>query len=481
MYKIFNRSIKNKLLGIAMITSTITVLVTIVVFGIIDFISAKNNLIFNIENTGSIISNRLDYALSFFQPGYAQAYINDLANLDSINTACVFDSEGLLFVQYERFSEGYCQNDNLKEQFSFLDNIFIKKFIIGDSSGTLFIISDLNHLYSDIFLYIYITLVIFVVIIFVSYFIANFLQQYISHPIIDLTHITKSIAKEKDYSVRAERVSDDEIGTLSDNFNIMLSEIHSRDNQLKEANNYLEQKVSERTADLSKALETVEYQAEELAISLKKEEQQAAELTEALAIKERFIDNMNHELRTPLHNIIPAIRRIIKHWNEYEDKEKLRQLGNIRFAGMRLQDLVNDLLDLSKIQSGKYVLCVRKVKLSDLVNYTLRELEPNLNKGRYKTQLNIPHMEEEITCDAVKISRVIRNLISNAIKYGEGNPITITISKHTDGNHMICEVIDSGLGIPPGEEEHIFDHFVESSRTKKREKGIGLGLSLIHI
>lgn len=446
------RSIKNRLMFIGITIGFIGIILTATSFSIYNIYSIKNSIKEEIMLVGKIIGRNISPLIHFNQKKSSFKILQSLEEESSIIQTCVYiSSDNSLFSYYKTSDQTYkeftCPSKSIEPGQKFGNDILLSTQEIFSSNkqpiGFITIYSNLDEINKTLQLY-FIGLVVLISTIFIIIiFISSRMQKTISEPIMHLKDTAHSISFGKNYSSRATKIYNDEIGDLTDSFNEMMHKV-------QEAKDSLEQKVAERTH----------------------------EITEALAIKERFIDNMNHELRTPLHNIIPAIRRIIKHWNEYSDKEKLHQLGNIRFAGMRLQDLVNDLLDLSKIQSGNYVLCVHKIKLSNLVEYTLRELEPNLKKGGYETQLNILHGEEDIICDAVKISRVIRNLISNAIKYGEGNPITITISNHQDGKSITCQVRDSGLGIPPGEEEHIFGHFVESSRTQKREKGIGLGLSI---
>lgn len=208
------------------------------------------------------------------------------------------------------------------------------------------------------------------------------------------------------------------------------------------------------------------------------EMQEAKKIAEAANnAKSTFLSNVSHELRTPMHGILSfASFGIKKHATASPDKI-LDYFQKIRQSGDTLLSLLNDLLDLAKLESGKITFKFRPANLNSLIDISKEEcdslaLEHNLT-------IRCEHLEvnEKITLDADKIRQVLRNLLSNAIKFSpEGGTIDVISSKKADS--IIVSVRDQGAGIPENELEHIFDKFVQSSKNKAGAGGTGLGLPI---
>lgn len=228
----------------------------------------------------------------------------------------------------------------------------------------------------------------------------------------------------------------------------------------KEANlQRLEELVKIRTQDLEKAKSSAEKANEE---------------------KSRFLANMSHELRTPMH----AIMNFSSLGINRSENEKIRHyLENIHTSGERLTNLLNDLLDLSKLESGKMVAEYAKNDLSDIANTALSELSSLIQKKNIQI---IFDNDENINgyFDSKLIIQVVINLLSNAIKFSpENSSIEISVSKTTgllNGGEEILKlsVVDRGIGIPEDEKKVIFDSFVQSSKTRSDGGGTGLGLPI---
>lgn len=206
--------------------------------------------------------------------------------------------------------------------------------------------------------------------------------------------------------------------------------------------------------------------------------QEAKKLAEAANnAKSTFLSNVSHELRTPMHGILSfASFGIKKHATANPDKI-LDYFQKIRQSGETLLALLNDLLDLAKLESGKIAYKFRPANLNSLIGIVKEEhnslaLEHNLT-------IRCEHLEanERITLDADKIRQVLRNLLSNAIKFSpEGRTIDVISFKKADS--IVVSVRDQGAGIPEDELENIFDKFVQSSKNKTNAGGTGLGLPI---
>lgn len=204
-------------------------------------------------------------------------------------------------------------------------------------------------------------------------------------------------------------------------------------------------------------------------------EKRTAHLLNALNAKQEFLNNMSHEIRTPIHGVYNISNGLFSNWKDYSDSKKLEYLKILSESGQRLKNLVDNVLDFSKINAGKasyhYTNSSLNEILQEAINYSknyayLNSIKARFNVGKYK--------DINIFCDKNKILMALQNVLTNAVKYGDGEvKIEVLISWV-----LVINVIDNGVGIPKKELEYIFEPFVESSYTKSKAGGKGIGLAL---
>jgi len=193
--------------------------------------------------------------------------------------------------------------------------------------------------------------------------------------------------------------------------------------------------------------------------------------------KTDFLSNMSHELRTPLHGILSfAGFGIEKHAITKPDKI-LDYFQKIRQSGKTLLMLLNDLLDLAKLESGKITFEFRPADLGLLIDSMVDECNSLAPEQNLTVRCEHPEANEKIVLDADKIKQVLRNLLSNAVKFSpEGRTIDISIFKKADS--VVVSVRDQGVGVSENELGNVFDKFFQSSKTKTGAGGTGLGLAI---
>jgi PAS domain S-box-containing protein len=259
-------------------------------------------------------------------------------------------------------------------------------------------------------------------------------------------------------------------GTISD-----IHDAHLAEDELRRHRDNLAQLVEERTAGLEQARVDAEASRE------------AAE--RANLAKSEFLANMSHELRTPMHAIISFANFGVDKSDRVERDKLLHYFRNIQKSGSRLLTLLNDLLDLSKLEAGKMDMAMAPVNVAALLGDAIAEAEAFAQNRSIHLVLDADPARLGVVWDGPRVLQVIRNLISNAVKFSiaDGN---VTISAHPvvlpagrrAGDPQVpgieIRVCDAGIGIPEDELETVFDKFVQSSKTKTGAGGTGLGLAI---
>ena len=208
-------------------------------------------------------------------------------------------------------------------------------------------------------------------------------------------------------------------------------------------------------------------------------DEKAESLQRASDVKTRVVANVSHEFRTPLHSILGLSKVLLNPLNGPLSHEQEKQVHFIRTSAEALYELVNDLLDLSKAEVGKSVLRHTRFKAGEFM-IALRGMMRPLLPAESTVELVFPDAPEglELETDEAKLSQVLRNLVSNAVKFTERG--TVTVSAAQGPRDTVCFTVkDTGIGVPPEYQERIFEEFVQvDTPLHKKVKGTGLGLPL---
>jgi two-component system, LuxR family, sensor kinase FixL len=194
--------------------------------------------------------------------------------------------------------------------------------------------------------------------------------------------------------------------------------------------------------------------------------------------KTEFLSSLSHELRTPMHAILNYAHMGLKQAGQEDVRKVTKYFANIHTAGTRLLGVLNNLLDLVKLESEQLALEIKSCNMLEIIDIALQELESLLNQKGLKVKKSYSTDNPIIQCDRARMIQVVINLLSNAIKFSpEKHNIYIELSNWS--NEYIClRVVDEGQGIPANELDAIFEKFVQSSRTGAGLGGTGLGLAI---
>jgi signal transduction histidine kinase/CheY-like chemotaxis protein len=200
-------------------------------------------------------------------------------------------------------------------------------------------------------------------------------------------------------------------------------------------------------------------------------------LEDASRHKSEFLANMSHELRTPLNAIIGFTRLVMRRAQDVLPARQYENLEKILISAEHLLGLINDILDLSKIEAGRMEVRLARVDVDAIVGDCLRTVEPMIKTDRLRVAKDVDPALPAVWTDADKFRQIVINLLSNAIKFTDAG--SVTVSARLDGSRVAVAVTDTGIGIPADALELIFEEFrqVDSSSTRKHG-GTGLGLSI---
>jgi len=251
--------IRHKLTAIIMLTCVISLVLVGAVFIAVEYTSSRKTLIGSLSTQAEMIADNCKASVIFDDPQDARDTLKSLRLEPSIIRACIYTKDGDSFAVYQRDDAGekIYFKDPLRDGYSFSDGILgVSKSIIvdGESVGFVCLRSDLHQLNTALTHNLYTVVFVLFGVSFIAYVLSARLQRVISGPILALTEVARNVSDNKEYSVRAVKDSNDEVGLLIDSFNEMLTQIEGNKMQLTEVNESLEEKVNERTQELSKEI-----------------------------------------------------------------------------------------------------------------------------------------------------------------------------------------------------------------------------------
>jgi signal transduction histidine kinase len=456
-----NLPLSKKIQGIVIIATTLALILSCSAFIGVGWYSLRNSVKLDALGLADAIGNNCTAALLFRDRTSAHEIISALGSDSRIMEAALYQQDGTIFTSYHpkdrpafktfpayQSQTVYFQNDSL----------IVFRDIIMDHEriGGICIRISLDSLYSLLIRVAIISILITGGVLLLTYFLASRLQNIVSKPVLDLARTVKSISKQKNYRIRALKTAQDEVGDLIDGFNEMLEQIQKRDSDLDQH---------------GKNLGSINDQ---LSIAINKAEQ-------ASKAKSDFLAKMSHEFRTPLNAIIGYSELLKEEMEGSKEQYYLPDLDRIHHAARHLLTLINDVLDISKIESGKMELYLETFDVRQLTREVLSTTQAMVEKNGNELIVSYGTGLTRMTSDPVKLRQTLLNLIGNSGKFTKNGRVELHVSQvvNNGSDWLRFQVKDTGIGISPENQKILFQAFTQAdSSTARKYGGTGLGLAI---
>ena len=274
----------------------------------------------------------------------------------------------------------------------------------------------------------------------------------------------------------------EELQTQSEELRVSNEELEEQSRALKESQARLEQQqveLEQTNSQLEEQTQQLETQRDDLARANAAVRLKAQELEQASRYKSDFLANMSHELRTPLNSSLILAKLLADNPDDNLTEEQVKFAKTIQSSGNDLLNLINDILDLSKIEAGHVEIRNETIGIERLASNLRQLFQPVAVEKKLEFVIEIaPHVPREIDTDGQRLEQVLKNLLSNALKFTEAGQVKLSIRQDSPG-HVAFSVADTGIGIPKEQQQSVFEAFHQADGTISRKfGGTGLGLSI---
>lgn len=447
-----NLPIRHKLSAIVMLTVLTVLILTYTVFIVNFWLSSREQLVDSVHALTKAVATNVQAALLFDDTDTAKELLNTLIAQKEIDYAVVYGAQEQPFAAYGQLGEHSLQLDPSYAKvmanhegwyYEFRENSLEVSQLIsveGRDIGVLTVRANLSGYQQMVRDWVLFGVLVLCAVLVVGYLVARRLQGLIITPIEQLVHEMRMVSDRNDYSRRVLHTSDDELGELVNGFNTMLAHIQERDTDLKEAKTIAE---------------------------------------EANQAKSRFLATMSHEIRTPMNGVLGMAELLL---GTALSEEQTRYTQAIHRSGGALLNIINDILDYSKIEAGQLRLEMLRFDLYELIEQVLQLLGETINGRQVAVTSHYdPRFEGWMTGDPVRVRQVVFNLVGNALKFTHAGRVDVHVTGVFTGAspYLRVEVRDTGPGISDTAQEKIFESFSQAdSSITRRFGGTGLGLAI---
>ena len=465
------RSVRHKLFVGVLLTSIAALLVTGASLMAYDLHNLKTTLADDLSTQAELIGRACVPALQFDDPKTADSNLALLQARPMIDAAALYSSKGAIFGSYSRAGAGPAQFPTLPGDDAIVfdgENITVTRRIVDNNEilGSLYMHAHYN-LYQRVRNYTGIVLAVSSLALLISLILSTWLQATVTRPIQDITKVAQQVIEKRDYSPRAHKTTDDEIGYLVDAFNRMLTEIGARAEAQEASNLELAREVAERKS------------AEDEILRLNRDlearvQERTNKLQEINSELEAFSYSVSHDLRAPLRAIDGFSQALLTEFGAQTDEKMRHYLQRIKAGTARMGQLIEDLLNLSRI--SRLELLWREVDLSALADQVVQDLQQRDPERKVTVSI-----WDDITVQAdQRLLRVaLENLLGNAWKFtGKTGEARIEFGMLQEGERRIIFVRDNGAGFDMAYADKLFGAF-QRLHGMHEFPGTGIGLATV--
>ena len=446
-----NLSLRTKLLLAVIVTVVIALFIALAAIATLSHKLASKDFNEQLDILVDITAQRSQAALAFKDKRTVLKNIQALSTLPSVELACMYDVDNILFSKYERSEKVYCEQTlpiaearlNSQVKFHVAKQLIVKKRYIG----TLYVEANVDGVNQRLVKFIiYAGIIIFFTSI-ITYWIAYQLQFALTIPIIKLSDVAKKIAKTKDLSLRAKVYNEDEAGYLAKSFNGLMHDI--QESQIKTG---------------------------ELVLELQEKSQQLESHSEFVEGRNKSIKNMfagaSHDLKQPLQAMVLFVNAL----NSMSDPTQKILLGKLEQAINNMRSLFESLLDVSKLESRLGEIEISSLVVKPILDNVFNEFEVLAEDKSLALKFHV--RDFNVDSNASMLERIVRNLVSNAIRYT--NKGSVLLACRERNGYGCIEVWDTGIGIEKDSIDSIFERFHQvEQKGESNHQGHGLGLSIV--
>jgi signal transduction histidine kinase len=509
--------IQQKLMMVILLTCGAVLLMTCTSFVAYEVYTFRQTTLQHLSTLGQIVAANSTAAIAFQSQEDAEEILSALKAEKHVELAILYDNDGNVFAVYPFDTIGNIPRiADIPNGYQFTTNHLegYQPVVEGTQRlGTLYIKFNLQAMEQRFRLYFMIVVLVFALSLSFAYILSKVLQRNISEPILSLAQTARAISGRQDYSVRATRQGNDELGLLTDAFNHMLARIQEQTLSLNEFNKNLEKKVVERTRqleqvneeqnktqkqlyesnkELAQALEELQSTQEQLLALNEGLEQRVKERTSKLMARENelveknkelhkinidldnFIYTASHDLKSPISNIEGLSYLLSKKLAGRLSEEEQRLMGLINAAVLKFKDTIKALTEITKAQKD-IESAEETLSIADILQDVKEDIKGLIEESRASITESLDVMS--LVYGKSNLRSILYNLISNAIKYRSAErPIRVEISSYIENRFVVISVKDNGLGIRKEDIPKVFKMF---KRLHAHVEGSGIGMYII--
>jgi signal transduction histidine kinase/ActR/RegA family two-component response regulator len=477
-------SIRKKLVAMVMMTTLVALLVSIALVVAYDLRSYHRTLVNDLSTDAELVGHMTSAALTFDDPRLANEDLLLLRASPLVRGAAIYDARGQLFASYSAAGEQRPVPKRLEQVDDSGNGILVVSQPIvenGETVGTVVMRAE-NRILARFIDYLAIAVGVTLIAMAIAYLLMRRFGRVLTSPIIAISEVARDVVATRDYSRRAPRIGEDEAAELADSFNAMLTEIEGRTRELEDSHIATLRTATERShaqQEVMRLNEQLEQRVDERTLQLALANAELANANEearsANQAKSAFLSSMSHELRTPLNAILGFAQILTSNTLPSTLEQKKEFANHILKSGRHLLTLINEILDLAKVESGTITLSMEPVALADILLECRTMIEPIA--ATRKVRVLFPDVDGAVVmADRTRLKQVMLNLLSNAVKYNRDEGAVVLTCDQCTPTRMRLSIQDTGNGLNPEQVASLFQPFNRLGQESGTQEGTGIGL-----